>query len=1014
MSSEDSQKRLDSVLKELDHKRRNFLLLKGIAGFALVLLAAIFIVSLLSFLYNNTTYYIILKALVAVAAAYAVYRFIYRPLAGDGKWDGILRELDGRSSGLGEDTLNASQLKSVPAGEESGTSAELAEAHIGRVAERLQSLDSSTFFPIKRLKGYAIPLAAAVIFASLVLSIGPRGFTSYLLSASLYPSDKSAELELADIEIRLDYPAYAEIPPGTIRGGTGDIEALKGTWVKFKARTLGKFNSGKLITDSGTAYPVRTENGVITAEFPVLENGTYRVAEESSGLTTGPFKITVEEDNPPSVKITSPEDGEIIVGRDDRINIEYEAEDDYGLTEFRLTWESESGKSGKPIGRADQDADKYNDRYTFDVGGADFGGGDTLRLRVEAYDNDTVSGPKTGESNALTVRLKDPEQKHGEVMSLAEKLMERIIEVLGDEIEISGLYKNVATKDGVNANDHEVSLESRDIDEIVSTQNGLTRKIEAASTTLYKLLGNMTDDVGSDYTYFVGFANMEQRVNTLIDERREILDSFAVVDIPRLGRLMKRETGEFEDDILFIDSMIKSEKLRDSLQAGRELMSKYGELSELLKKMNETGDEKLKAEIQKKLDQLRGLMSELAQKMSAMSGEIQEGFLNRDAFKAMDTQQKLDEIMKLMEEGNIEEAMDMLASLQNSLQNMLASLESGFQSFSAGAMSQDMSKLNELVARINGLEQEESALREKTEGLKQSLLDNPGSEGDNLRRFIERQKEKVDDIKENLLQAKSKITEEARQDGSPDGSYLLDTLIKKADELKNWLDAMDIGEAAKVAEKVETTGNGLLELSDAGVGSLGKARPEIKSSAGTAGEIKRALERFMRSGENVPQSESIAKRQDEIRQDTDGLSQDTQKLMEDILLSPGVGEKIGEAEGHMGKASESLNGNELSKAISNQDEAVKALQEAKGEAQDLLQKMQARAQGGGTPVPMVLGQRQQSRGMQGTDTRYVEIPAAGETELGKEFKQRILEAMKGGSPEGYGELNKKYYDRIIK
>ena len=65
-------------------------------------------------------------------------------------------------------------------------------------------------------------------------------------------------------------------------------------------------------------------------------------------------------------------------------------------------------------------------------------------------------------------------------------------------------------------------------------------------------------------------------------------------------------------------------------------------------------------------------------------------------------------------------------------------------------------------------------------------------------------------------------------------------------------------------------------------------------------------------------------------------------------------------------------------------------------------------------MPMVLGQRQRSRGMQGTDTRYVEIPAAGETEIGREFKQRILEAMKGGSPEGYGELNKKYYDRIIK
>jgi len=48
------------------------------------------------------------------------------------------------------------------------------------------------------------------------------------------------------------------------------------------------------------------------------------------------------------------------------------------------------------------------------------------------------------------------------------------------------------------------------------------------------------------------------------------------------------------------------------------------------------------------------------------------------------------------------------------------------------------------------------------------------------------------------------------------------------------------------------------------------------------------------------------------------------------------------------------------------------------------------------------------------DTEYVEIPEAAENEIGKEFKENILKAMKGGSPEGYSELNKKYYDRIIK
>ncbi|HVY54923.1 MAG TPA: hypothetical protein VHC46_04115, partial [Thermodesulfobacteriota bacterium] len=89
-------------------------------------------------------------------------------------------------------------------------------------------------------------------------------------------------------------------------------------------------------------------------------------------------------------------------------------------------------------------------------------------------------------------------------------------------------------------------------------------------------------------------------------------------------------------------------------------------------------------------------------------------------------------------------------------------------------------------------------------------------------------------------------------------------------------------------------------------------------------------------------------------------------------------------------------------------------QTGKGKAESLLEKMQASAQGQGSPVPMVLGRQQVGQGTQGVDTEYVEIPEAAENEIGKEFKEKILKAMKGGSPEGYSELNKKYYDRIIK
>jgi multidrug resistance efflux pump len=460
--------------------------------------------------------------------------------------------------------------------------------------------------------------------------------------------------------------------------------------------------------------------------------------------------------------------------------------------------------------------------------------------------------------------------------------------------------------------------------------------------------------------------------------------------------------------------MIKGEKLRDSLLTGKELMKEYAELSEMMKKLGETGDEALKREIEKKLAEIENLMSELARKMSAMSGDIQEGFLNRDAFKSIDMQSKLDEIAKLMKDGNIEKAMQMMAGLEQSLQSMMASLESGMQSFGMSSFSRDMSKLNEMLARLEGLEKEETELRERTQGLKDSLLKEQGAGSDSVRNFIDQEKKKVEEIIKNLSQAKSRVTRNGANESSPEGTYLLDSLVQKAEELKNWLDSMEMKEAHKNARNVEETSKGLRDLGEAGVGNLKAAREEIGNSERLAGEVARDLERFMGSDYEAPESSGMAKRQDEIREETGGLSDEIEDLRKEMLLSPDIGEDLSNAESHMGRASDNLNGNELSKAISNEDEAVKSLKAAREKAESLLQKMQASAQGKGPPVPMVLGRQQMRQGTQGVDTEYVEIPEAAETEIGKEFKEKILEAMKGGSPEGYSELNKKYYDRIIK
>lgn len=1008
MISATDAKRLEEAVSKIRRKRSEFTLVKGLLYTAFAIFASLALASLFSFISYSPTYYSVLKTLAILASAAAAVKFIALPLLRERGVSDIVDELEAASPGLGEDTLNAILLKK-DADRHSilGTSAYLSDAHIEEVTGRLESADPGSFFPKQRLKRLLTPVSGALIAAILLLIFVPGQFRSFLFSPGLFPGSSDGVLQLADVELTLNYPDYSGIATETVKGGTGDVKALIGTEVSFRARALGKFQGGRLVIENGPSLPVEMNHGRIEAEFTVTGDGAYHITEQNGKDKTEKRTITALQDSAPEISIESPAGDMIEVDGEERIEISYRATDDFGLGKFKLTVEGEDGKSEKLIADPEDGPKTYGDRITWDVGSLDRVRGGTIKLRVEAYDNDTITGPKAGVSNAITLKLMDAERKHEQVLNLAEQLMEELIDILGDEIELKKSLKETA-----GAKSPQVNI---DLNKIAAAQNPLTLKIDSAQSTLRATIGGMSEDSMSDYTIFVGLSNMEIRIGSLLTERQELLDSFAIVDLPRLGRLMRKEIVEFEGDILFLDNMIKAERLKDSLFSGKELMSEYAQLQEMLKQLSESGDnEALMEEIQKKLDEISKLMQELAEKMSAMSTEMQEGFLNPDAFQSQSMQEMMEKMMQMAKDGNIDSALEMLASMMSGLQGMIASLEGGMQSFGSSTMGQDMAKLSELIARIEGIEKEETALKENTEKLKDSMLGDPGSSESNLREFVEKQKEKLRELKDNLNQAQSKISKNTPKGKTPEGSYLIDRMLQKSDELKNWLDAMDFKQAQRNARNLEENTKGLEQLSDAGVGSLRKADPEITRSHRIAEEIRKNLDQFSPEGEGQAPSSGIAERQDEIQKETDELSQEATELSKQLPISPEISELLGEAEGLMGKASERIREQEISKAISNEEEAIKSLQQAKAKAQQMMQQFSLSSRGQGMPTPMALGQQQMSGGRQGVDTRYVEIPKTDESQVGKDLKERIMEAMKGGSPEGYGELNRKYYDRIIK
>ncbi|HEX3036427.1 MAG TPA: DUF4175 family protein [Thermodesulfobacteriota bacterium] len=990
-----SEKILNKILSDLEKERKKVRVANGIVEFLLILSVSSGVITLLSYTYTNSVYFSILKFFALVAACFGLVKFLIPAVLKKEKETALALELEKVNPGLGENALNAILLAEETRSEkELGVSKSLIEAHIDEVSRKLESLDLSSAVPVEKIRSHWKRLTAAFLLSAVALVFAPKEFRSFLFSAHILPASDPDFLELADIRIEYKYPAYTKIPPEVVRRSTGDVKAMRGTQVTFEATPLNSLSGGEIVIQNGFNVPLSWEGKKLKGEFRILSDGSFYIRDKGGEFRSRTFRIIAQKDNNPKIIIKSQTGDAVEIEESDNLDIFYKATDDFGLTKLLLTWNGKKGEGSKLIKQTKGEPESIEDKFTWDFSGIESEPGEVVEVRIEAYDNDTVTGPKVGVSNAIRVKLNSVRKKHENVLALVESVLEEFLDVLADDIQ------------------YRPQNNGSDVAQVKEVQGNIGRKIKIAQSSLDKILDKMKDDDFSDYTYFLGISNIKIRVEDIINQRFDLLASLSAGDLPRLGDLITREINEFEDDVLFLDSMLKGERLRESLFYGRDMLNKHDELRELLESLKQNGDEKTRRDVQRKIEELRDLMAQLAEKLSSVGGDIREEFLNPDAFQAMNLEGTLDQVMKLIEQGKINDALELLSNFESDLQDMIAGLESGVQSFSSASLSEEMRKLSEFISKVKNLEKEEESLKKKTEGLKEGLLKEK-NERENLLEFVRREKEKVEMLENILMEAKSKISDNMTEDETSEENMIIDRILNETQELRHWLQAFQFKESLEEAKEVEGQTAGLRNLSRLGTGKLGNVGREIQESADIAKEIREDLEQLEAQIKQKSMYQ-FAERQDEIEKETSALADDFRDLHQsDFSFPDDIGEKLDDSKGFMQGASGSLRKKEISRAISNQEEAIKSLKGARENAEGLLEKFRMSARGMGRPVPFVLGRGFQEGG-QGTDTSYVDIPSPAESEIGKEFKENLMEALRDGSPKGFEELNKRYYEKIIK
>ena len=252
---------------------------------------------------------------------------------------------------------------------------------------------------------------------------------------------------VAEIRLEAAPPAYTRLAPLVFDGSQDVCEIPAASRVLLTGRASASLKDAWVEHEGERRAALEVDGAAFTLpiEGESLRNGDYNVFlrdtldVESAGPTT--LAVRVVPDAPPEVKATLDGVGRLILARA-RIPVKAEVSDDYGVGKVALNWKktladgSDAGEGSNPVALPSGDGNPprtWTGRVVLDLQDADpLQAGGHVRLGVAAWDGNDVSGPGTGESTLVDLRIVEEQELKADLIrreqSFRRQFTERIQE----------------------------------------------------------------------------------------------------------------------------------------------------------------------------------------------------------------------------------------------------------------------------------------------------------------------------------------------------------------------------------------------------------------------------------------------------------------------------------------------------------------------------------------------------------------------------------------------------------
>lgn len=800
----------------------------------------------------------------------------------------------------------------------------------------------------------------------------------------------------AEFSFTITPPAYTGLEPETITGSGELLRAYKGSKVAARVRLQSAAEGLRLQLPGGGLAELVAAGPAFAGEFVVTERGALVLGVKRNGEWLDDAterKVELVPDQAPTVRLLAPADA-LTLQPDDAVAVTFEAGDDFGITKAALVVDAGGGEVRFPLPVSDGAMRVTGGRtYALREWGVEEGA--VVTYYVEAFDNDTISGPKRGTSRTQTLEIYSPRKNHEALLERMDRLFTLVVHGLGDVIELPEVFGPA----------------------VGPQLMGLAQRLREAENEFTGLTAAFHADPLADAAATLELEGLGRRAQRF---RREVEDYGAAVSAGTgagaYPGFRPRGIGVMERVALDLAELVRRNRMNDMLVTAADLEKARAELRRLIDDYKKNPDPQKLAALKAKMAQIRKLLAKLESQRSQMAKGLPDEFLNADAFqKAMaeNPSSKLDDVEKLLDSDDPARALSEIEAFEQSLGGMLAKLEQAGQSANQQANAGAFEQLNKALQEVTELEQGQRKLADETRKEAQKKQEAKGAQAEQAKAEVAK---RLEQLKNDAARLRDKSAMSTLWNRG--FAYYAPQVLAELERAKQAVSTGDWAGARETVQRSESyLRNMQMQAEFEARAKLGgdltvELERDTKRAGDKAAEIRKLLEGAggqdpaqQQAGSGTPM-QKLEQAQSKLQERLDKLRQQIDSKEGAAAPMPKEGREALQSGGEaMGKAREKMQGGQGHEAAMKADEAAEKLAAARQQLQQMKQQMERSAsrQPGGEKGGGPAGK--------GMDEKVV-IPQTAEEKVDR--RQEVMKGMREGLPKAYEDLNKKYYDRLVR